>query len=233
MADGRRIHIITGHYGSGKTEFSVNYALKLAEKCERVAIIDLDIVNPYFRSREKRQLLASKGIEVIGSSLADQNSADMPAVSARAAAPLQDKTCQVVIDLGGDAVGAKILARYRPYFIEEACDVFCIVNANRPETQDVKGVLMQIKAIEDIAGLKVTGLVNNTHMLRETTLSDIKKGNRLVRNISWILEIPVVYTCIQSTLMNQCLDVSMHTMLEMGIDTKLMPMQMHFREDWM
>jgi hypothetical protein len=233
MAEDKRIRIITGHYGSGKTEFSVNYAMALADKGMRVAVVDLDIVNPYFRSREKAAIMSQRGIDVIGSSLGHQAGADLPAVSARVVAPLQDKTCQVVLDMGGDAVGAKILSRYQSYFRNEPYDLFCIVNANRLETQDLKGVMAHIKAIEDVSCLKVTGLINNTHMLRETTLSDIKKGNRLVRDVSWILEIPVAYTCVPKALMNQSFDLSLHTVLEMGLDTKLMPINMYLREAWM
>ncbi len=105
VADDRRIRIITGHYGSGKTEFAVNYVKKLRESVDgRVAIADLDIVNVYFRSREKKEELEEKGIQVIASNL-DTAVADVPAVSGAMTMPVINKEYQYVVDLGGNDVG--------------------------------------------------------------------------------------------------------------------------------
>ncbi len=111
----RRIRIITGNYGTGKTEFSVNYALKLAEQGKKVALVDLDVVNLYFRSREKQEMMEKAGIRVISSSIKGKG-ADLPAVSAEVAAPLQDDSYHAILDVGGDSMGARVLARYHQYF---------------------------------------------------------------------------------------------------------------------
>lgn len=169
----KRIVLIVGHYGSGKTEFAVNYAIRLSEKNKKAAIIDLDIVNPYFRSREKKEFIERKGIRLISNSFEYDITADLPSVSASIYAPLQDKDCHVVFDVGGDNVGARVLARYKKYLMENEYDMFCVINANRPETNTLEGALYHISAIEQETGVKITGIINNTHLLRETSKEDI------------------------------------------------------------
>ena len=161
----KRIRIITGHYGSGKSEFSVNYALKLRGEIEgRLAISDLDVVNVYFRSRGMKDLLEEKGIHVIASSV-DAPTLDIPALSAEIHTPLLNKDYNNIIDLGGDKVGATVIARYRDMIDDEDYDMFFVVNANREKTQTAEEVMGYIDEIEAASKLKVTGLINNTHML--------------------------------------------------------------------
>ncbi len=111
MLNDKRIRIIIGHYGSGKTEFSVNYAVKLASLGKKVALVDLDIVNLYFRSREKADILEEMGIKVIASSV-KAAAVDIPAISSQVLVPLQDKSYEGIIDVGGDPVGARTLGMY-------------------------------------------------------------------------------------------------------------------------
>ena len=108
----KRIRVIVGHYGSGKTEFSVNYVLKLAEQGKKTALVDLDIANPYFRSRERRQLLEGKGIQVFSNAFGYDITADLPAITARIKAPLEDESFQTVVDAGGNDSGARILNQF-------------------------------------------------------------------------------------------------------------------------
>ncbi len=219
-----RIRIIAGHYGSGKTEFAVNYALKLSKKSDKVTIIDLDIVNPYFRTREKKDLLVSNGIELISNSFEKDITAELPSLSANINAPLQNPDRQVILDVGGDAVGARALARYKKFFTEDAYDLFFVVNANRPETGTFKKAMDYFQSIEAEMGVKVTGLVNNTHMLQNTTAEDILKGNSLVTELSNYLKVPVKYTC--------CIEkISKDIPLE--IKGELFIIQMIMREKWM
>ena len=139
VADDRRIRIITGHYGSGKTEFAVNYVKKLRESVDgRVAIADLDIVNVYFRSREKKEELEEKGIQVIASNL-DTAVADVPAVSGAMTMPVINKEYQYVVDLGGNDVGTLVLGRIKPLLDHAEADFFMVVNAYRPNTSTPEG----------------------------------------------------------------------------------------------
>ena len=224
MLNDKRIRIIIGHYGSGKTEFAVNYTLKLAEAGKKVAIADLDIVNPYFRSREKTAMFESKGIKVIGSSLGVNVGADLPALSAGILAPLQNESYNLVLDVGGDAVGARVLARYHKYFNEGSYDMFCVINAYRPGTQNVEDTIKHIKDIEVQSRAKVTGLINNTHLLRDTSVDDVLAGQKLAKEVSKKLDLPIKYVSTIEKVARQ---------LPEDIEGKIFPINMYMREDWM
>ncbi|OPL07439.1 MAG: ATP-binding protein [delta proteobacterium ML8_F1] len=220
----RRIRIIIGHYGSGKTEFSVNYALKLAEMGFKVALSDLDIVNPYFRSREKAAFLEGKGIRVISSSLGHNFSLDLPAISSEIVGPIQDPDSQVILDVGGNSVGAKVLAKFYEEIIDKEYDMLCVVNTNRAETQTVEGIMYHVRAIEAVSQLKVTGLINNTHLLRETTLETVLEAQEIIKEASQKLSIPIKYI---STI------ESVAKMLPEGLEGEIFPITMYMRDVWM
>jgi len=187
---GRKI-IITGHYGSGKTEFAVSLALALAARSadapsageKSLALIDLDIVNPYFRSRERRELLEEAGIPVYGSAYDKEVTAELPALGASLRGPLEDGSCRVIVDAGGNDSGALVLNQFGKYFTDTETTVLAVVNANRPETNDLNGALEHITAIESATGLKISGIVNNCHLLRETTAETVKKGHELCEKV--------------------------------------------------
>ncbi len=130
-----RLTIVTGHYGTGKTEFSVNLALALAGEGEQVMMADLDIVNPYFRSRERKALLEDAGIRLICSSQACSD-ADVPALPAEVLTILENRDVRGILDIGGDPVGARVLARFRPKILQEDHQLVYVLNANRPEVRD-------------------------------------------------------------------------------------------------
>ncbi len=171
-------HLI-GHYGSGKTEFAVNYALALAGLGRKTAICDLDIVNPYFRSRERKELMEASSIRVISNSIGANVGVDVPAVSAEVEAPIQDRSWDLVIDAGGDGAGARVLGRYSRYFTDGEYDMFCVLNANRPGTRTADDAVAHIRAIEEASRTRVTALVNNTHLLYETGPGHVLAGQRL------------------------------------------------------
>ncbi|KAB3531293.1 MinD/ParA family protein [Alkaliphilus pronyensis] len=223
MLKDNRIRVIIGHYGSGKTEFSINYAIKLAKEEKNVALADLDVVNPYFRSREKHGLLKEHGVKVVSSYVKGSGS-DLPAVSGDVLGPLQDKSCNVVLDVGGDSMGARTLGRYKDYFIEGEYDMFCVVNGNRIETQTLEGVINHITSIEGTTRARVTGLINNTHLLRATTVDQILKGQELCRRVSQATKIPIKYTAVVESLIHQ---------LPENIEGTIMPIKMIMREAWM
>ena len=180
---GRKI-VVTGHYGSGKTEFAVSLAILLAaENAGKLALIDLDIINPYFRSRERRDLLEEAGIPVYGSVYKTEITAEFPALGADARAPLEDPNCRVIIDAGGNDSGAIVLIQFKKYLVDDETTVLAVINANRPETADVAGAIKNINAIEFATGLEVTGIINNCHLLRETTAETVVKGHDFCESI--------------------------------------------------
>lgn len=214
-----RLTLVTGHYGTGKTEFSVNLALALAGEGARVALADLDIVNPYFRSRERQGLLEAAGVRLIATSqaLAD---ADVPALPAELHAVLEDRTVRGVLDIGGDPSGARVLARCRTRILKEDYQLLCIVNAARPEVRTAERSVEYLRAIEAVAGLRCTGLVNNTHLCGGTTAEDIREGAALAEKASRLTGIPVICHTAVGRLQDQ-----------LG-ELPLFPMDIHMKKPW-
>lgn len=219
-----RIRVFIGHYGSGKTEFAVNYAMELSKQTTGVALCDLDIVNPYFRSREKASMLEENGIHVISGARGHDINLDLPMVSPNILAPLQDESKQVILDVGGDSVGARVLARFAAYLKPGDYDMFFVLNANREQTQEVLGVISHIRNIEDTVGAKVTGLINNTHLLRDTDTDEVLKGQKLAEEVSKATNIPIKYISALEKVTRQ---------LPMDLEGELFPIVMYMREDWM
>ena len=186
-----RVSIITGHYGTGKTEFAVNLALAMAGEGTSVILADLDIVNPYFRSRERRSLLAEAAVRLISSSQACSD-ADVPALPAELLTILEDRSLRGVLDIGGDPVGARVLARFQPKIVQEDYQLIYVLNANRPEVRDREKAISYLRGIEATTGLACTGIVNNTHLCGETTEDEIRKGAALAAEVSKETGIPVL-----------------------------------------
>ena len=225
VADDRRIRIITGHYGSGKTEFAVNYVKKLRESVDgRVAIADLDIVNVYFRSREKKEELEEKGIQVIASNL-DTAVADVPAVSGAMTMPVINKEYQYVVDLGGNDVGTLVLGRIKPLLDHAEADFFMVVNAYRPNTSTPEGIIEQMENLEYAAGLKVTGVINNTNLVRETTAECLLHGDEVLKEVTKRTGVPVKYVSYVKDVMTE--------EIPEGLSGELFPMEFNMRKTWM
>ena len=225
VADDRRIRIITGHYGSGKTEFAVNYVKKLRESVDgRVAIADLDIVNVYFRSREKKEELEEKGIQVIASNL-DTAVADVPAVSGAMTMPVINKEYQYVVDLGGNDVGTLVLGRIKPLLDHAEADFFMVVNAYRPNTSTPEGIIEQMENLEYAAGLKVKGFINNTKLVRETTAECLLHGDEVLKEVTKRTGVPVKYVSYVKDVMTE--------EIPEGLSGELFPMEFNMRKTWM
>jgi len=214
-----RLTVVTGHYGTGKTEFSVNLALALAGEGERVSLADLDIVNPYFRCRERRALLEEAGVRLIATSQACTD-ADVPALPAELLSILENRAVRGVLDIGGDPSGARVLARWGPKIMGEDVQVLYIVNANRPEVRTAGAAVEYLRGIEAVSGLPCTGLVNNTHLCGETTAAEIRKGAALAEEVSRLTGIPVVCHTAEGRFLD-----------ELG-DLPLFPIEIQMKKPW-
>lgn len=226
VLDDKRIRIVVGHYGSGKTEFSVNYAIELAKIKENtaVAIADLDVINPYFRSREKESILDTYGIQSYSSIL--RNSAlDLPAISADLSVPIIDDQYQYVMDVGGDELGARVLGSMSEIIKKYDYDLFMVINGNREFTADSDMVIRYMREIEGASKLQITGLISNTHMLWDTGLEDILKGDKLVKEVSQKTGIPYNYTVCPRKLD--------YSAIKDQVAGEIFLIDMIMREDWM
>lgn len=198
----KRIIIISGHYGVGKSEFASNLAIALSSLDKKVAVIDLDVVNPYFTTRGITDFLNKYNIEVIGPSR-EATHADLPAIPKEVTAAILDDNINLVIDLGGDAAGSKALGRYNEILSKVGYDLFYLVNVNRPFSEDVEGVLSFLKDIENATRLKVSGIVNSTHLLFETSLADLNRGEEVCIKVSKILSIPYRYLVLPEWILEE------------------------------
>lgn len=227
----KRVTVIAGHYGSGKTEFAVNLALGLKEKidsekrCEKVALLDMDIANPYFRSRERQKMLEEQGIEVIYNTFGFDITEDLPAITAAVRGPLENKDYHVVVDVGGNDSGARILKQFGKYLVGDDVELLCVLNGNRMETDTIEGMLEHLESIEVETGLKFDGIINNTHMLTETTAEDVIKGYQLCSEVSDKLGIPIaVNTCREDLLED------LKALMDME---NVYPIKLYMRPSWL
>jgi len=186
----KRITIFTGHFGSGKTEVAVNYVFQLAKAGRKTAIVDLDIVNPFFRTTDAKKVLEEKGIRVITPVYANTN-VDVPSLPAEINSIFEDRSYQVVLDVGGDDLGARVLSRYNEDIIAEDYIHYFVINTRRPMTKTVEEIVEMINEIQTSARLKVDSLVNNANLLGANTPEIIAEASAIIGEVSSKLSIPV------------------------------------------
>ncbi len=197
----KRIIIVSGHYGSGKTNIAVNFALDLKDKYDKVTIADIDIVNPYFRTKDSEKLFEEKGIRLICSEYANTN-IDIPALPQEIYSVTDDKTQRCVLDVGGDERGALALGRIAPAILEENdFEMLYVVNMYRPLTADAASAIEVMREIEAACRLKFTKLINNSNIGSETTPEDVLKSISYAEEISEKTDIPILFTTVEQTLL--------------------------------
>ena len=198
LRSGERVIAIVGGYGSGKTELSVNLALQLAAHGQRVQIADLDIVNPYFRCREARELMEAHGIRVVVPPGA-QAWADLPIILPEVRGMLHPPAGVVtILDVGGDDAGARSLASFRTSIADGEYELWQVINAKRPFTSTVEGCLRMIASIENASRWRVTGLVANAHLIDETTAETVVDGWALATSVSERTGLPVRFVGVMT-----------------------------------
>lgn len=213
------ITIFTGRFGSGKTEVAINYALRLAQDSSSmvspcgscsppqlsrsehaaprtVILIDLDIVTPYFRSRDVADFVQEAGVEVIAPAVIGQH-LDTPAITPEIMGAIQQTVRPVVLDVGGDRQGARALGQYRAAIRQRGYAMYFVVNPYRPFTDSLQGLSRSVAEIEASARLQVTGLVSNPNLMRETTTKLIAEGHSRIEDFAQELGLPIALVCIE------------------------------------
>ena len=200
----KRINIITGHYGSGKTEIAINMALKLKEKHDNVVICDMDIVNPYFRTNDARKFLEEKGIRVISPDYASTN-IDIPVLPGDILSVFSDKDCYAVLDLGGDDDGAVALGQYFRYLKDEDYEMYFVLNALRPDTSTTEDVKILAANIEYISRARITGIINNTNLSYLSEAKHLNGSMDFAREVAKELGVEIKYITGTKEML-ECLD---------------------------
>ena len=196
----KRIIIFCGHYGSGKTNIAVNYALRRRRTADKVAIIDLDIVNPYFRTKDSDAELREAGVELICSDYAGSN-LDIPALPAEMQRPIADRSWTTVIDVGGDDQGAVALGRFSDQIKDEGnYDMLFVANFYRPLTRTAEEAFDVLREIENACNLRFTGVVNNSNLGRETTAQDVLETEEKAQKLCELAGLPLVMTTVEARL---------------------------------
>ncbi len=199
----KRVTLILGHYGSGKTNIAVNLALALKKTHEKVAIADLDIVNPYFRTKDSLSVIEEAGIRLISSEYANTN-LDIPALPQDMYAVTDDKSMTCVLDIGGDDRGALVLGRLRPGLVEEDnYEMLLVINKYRPLTQDAPSCLEVMAEIEAAANMRFTGIINNSNLGAETTAETVLDSLYYAREIARLTGLPIVMTTVKKELVKE------------------------------
>ena len=190
-----RFTVLTGNYGSGKTELALNLAFLFASQGQRTTLVDLDIVNPYFRSAEKEKELLSAGIRVFKPTFA-MTTVDIPALPAEIQSVFENPTDRIIFDAGGDDTGAAALGRYAPSFEkyrDETLPLF-VLNCMRPLTQNPEDILDLLLRIQNRGRLRIEGIVNNTNLANQTEPWMVEKGERMALQCAEKIGIPRVFT---------------------------------------
>ncbi len=190
--------VLAGGLGCGKTELAVNLAGRISETEARpVLIVDLDNVKPYFKARNLEESRRPHGVRIVAPPQGFSN-ADLPVIPPEARAAITIRSSSVIVDVGGDESGARVLGGFRDEIEARGYSFFYVVNLSRPFLRDAGSVVAMLREIERQSGLRVTGLVNNTHMMELTDSALVEKGRAETRRISEMTGIPFAFTCMAS-----------------------------------
>ena len=178
-----KLIIVIGAYGSGKSEYSINLAQEISQLGEPVTLVDLDVVNPYFRSRDVRDKFAEDGISVIAPEGEFQH-ADLPMLSPRIMGAVQNFESTVILDVGGDPAGCRTLARYIENINKRGYEMHLVINTKRPFTSDPNGITEMLEMLRTASKLEVTELICNSNLMEYTTADIIEEGIAIIEEIA-------------------------------------------------
>ncbi|MBQ8827968.1 MAG: hypothetical protein IJZ90_02355 [Clostridia bacterium] len=198
------VYVFTGHFGSGKSEVAINFAINLKKNNpeRKVAMVDLDIINPFFRSADAQSALEELGILVEVPSYANTN-ADVPALTGKMGAIIDDPEYDVILDIGGDDLGARAVGYYSDRIARRDHIIFFVVNKNRPFTKNKELACKIFDEVETSSLLKIDALVNNTNLLEMTNADTVLSGLPLMKEISDEKNIPLLFSAANKSICDE------------------------------
>lgn len=224
--------VLIGNFGSGKSELAINMALSSAKSGKKTVVVDIDLINPYFRISERKSLLEENGIKLIYPRYA-MTGVEATSIPPEVYSVFIDDHETVIFDAGGDPTGAIALGQYRANFAElPQLDVFYIINGRRPLSCDVEQNIALLDKIQSSARLCVTGLINNTNLAHETGVSDLLFGYDLVSRVSMQTEIPVAMTMGTDPVLNEFSKYIEDGTLDQSYVGKPYPIKRYMHRDW-
>ena len=194
--------VITGHYGCGKTNFAINLAFDFVKSGKDVTVVDMDLINPYFRTSDFKGILEEKGIEVITPVFGATN-LDIPSLPASMYSIFEKKDRVVIVDVGGDDAGSTVLGRFRPQFENTDYDMLYVINRYRSMSTDMDEAIEVLEEIKAVSGLKPSKLINNSHLMFETTAEVLRSGMDFANDISKKTGLPVYCTTVRRDIFDR------------------------------
>lgn len=220
----RKKVFFAGEMGTGKTEISINYSLQWSKNLgEKIDLIDLDMVKPYFRLRTIIKTLENTSVNVLAPP-APYGYADFPIIIPQVESSIRNLDIRTVVDVGGEDIGARLVGRYSGQIAKEDVDFLYVFNANRPQANDLLKLREMLSLIESAAGFPFTGIVNNTHLMKESTVEILESSIRKVEKFSELLQIPIRFHCIREDL---------YPLARKRIKADILPLKIYITPVWL
>lgn len=227
----KKFIVVIGNFGSGKTELSLNMAFDAA-RSQRTTLVDLDIINPYFRSTERKKELESAGVRLLSPTFAMMG-VEVPSLPAEIYSVFSDNSETVIFDVGGDPAGAIALGQYKRFFEKESdVEVYYVINARRPFSCDADKNLDMISRITQASRMEITAIINNTNLSQETTADDLMDGYEIVKQIACIANLPVVYTSGMPEVLETFMERAADAMLDRAYIGEPLRIIRYMHRDW-
>ncbi len=228
----KRYYVIIGNFGSGKTELALNMAFEGAARGEKVTLVDIDVINPYFRSTERKTELNAAGIRLISPNFTSSG-VEVPSIPAEIFSVFSDNSDLVIFDVGGDPVGSIAMGQYYGYFKElENFEVWYVINARRPLSSGPDENLEMIDKIHGVSRLDITGLLNNTNLAHETSEADLLYGYEVTKEVSLRSGLPVIGTMGTESVLGSFIEGAEKNGLDKRFVGEAFKIERYMHRDW-